>query len=327
MKHKNVIKYLVLASAIVLASCSNKIPDKKISVELSPEEITDATEIDSTFDSLYTEIRSTFYFMNKVKQAYYHDITYREIYDYINYLKDTNYWNPLFKKWESEWNTENTKKLQKADSIIQYWKKYKEDNALENYVSISLERVKTNYSYGYLDNVNFGFRITPLKGKIEQLRFSYSLKPKILEDDDYFETHGCILTSPVSTPSLLYWEADYSDEKKFEGMSAEQILRDYDLKIEIKKVRYDGRNIDEESLGIPESVDFYLKHYDNDTNDFSELSDIFKGDIVKDFVDKNFKNRHEYIEEKATEICEKKNKKCFLFVKEMSSRKFEESPL
>lgn len=306
----------LLVIAIFFASC-NKIPNKSISEELSPKDLANAIESDSTFAHLYKVVRSTYDSMDKVEQAQYYNVTYKDLSKFIKFTEDTNYWKPLQDKWLKEWDEQYGSQIQKADSIIQYWRKYKEENALEQYVSIELARVWTEY-YEYIggvDDVNFGFRITPLKGKIDQLKFKYRFTPKISEGksslyDDIMNSHMCLCTSPISSPVVKYWEADYTDEKRFGGMTAEQVLRDYDLIIEIREIRYEGQNINEETLGIPESVNDYLNY---------GFEDFGKGKIVKEFVDKNFKERYEYIDEAATKICMKKDETCFNFFKKMYS--------
>lgn len=310
----------MLLLALAFASCSD-IPNKSISEELSTKELADAIESDSAFADLYTMIRSTYDSLDKVDQARYYNITYRDLNDFHKFfIEDTDYWKPLHEKWDKEWYEKYGPQLQKADSIIAYWQKQKEDNVPEKYVSIELANVSTEYySYtGGVRHVSFGFSITPLKGSIDQVEFHYRFIPKISGDDgnhyyDILNSHYCISTSPITSPVVRYWQADYSDEKRFGGMTAEQILRDYDLKIDIDEIRYEGRNINEETLGIPESVRYYLDY---------GFEDFGKGRVVKEFIDTNFMERYEYSDAEVTKICKEKDEPCFNFFKLMMQRRF-----
>ena len=300
-----------IVSVLTLAGC-NHIPNKSISEDLSPKELAAAIESDSTFAILYKAIRTTYDSMDKVEQAQFYNLSYRDISKFSCFMDDTAYWFPLRKQWQKTWDEQNAVNLQKTDSIIQYWEKFKEENSLDNYVKIELARVSTDY-YDYIGGVkevDFGFLITPLKGKVDQIKFKYRLTPKISEGktslyDDIMNSNMCILTSPVTSPTVRYWKASYSDEKIFGGHTAEQVLRDYDLKIEVRQIRYNGTNIDDESLGIPEPINDYLKY------------GYGKDEITRGFVDKDFKTMYEYFEEEATKICEKKDKVSFAFFKKI----------
>lgn len=325
---KNTMKVLVLVVAAIFTSC-NKIPNTTIGVELSQKDLANAIEYDSTFGLVYRSIRSTYDNMDKVEQAQYFNITYRDVYKCIEFINDSNYWNPLYERWNIAWMVKYGPKMQQADSVIQYWKKHKEDN-LEKCVDIELARVWTEYYkyIGGISSVNLGFRLTPLKGKIDQLKFKYVFTPKVSERkgrvyndnadsievivdafiDSITNIHKCTYTSPFSIPVVGYWTAGYTDEKRFGGMTAEQVLRNYNLKIEIIEIQCGGRIINEETLGIPKSVIDYLK---------PGLYEKQKDDVVREVIDKDFKADYEYIEEEFDKICTKKYGTCNKFRKKM----------
>lgn len=298
-------------------SCS-KIPSTSIGEELPTKALSKAIKSDTTFADFYDEVRGLYDGLSKVDQAKHVDITYRELFKYTKYLQDTTRWNPKYKEWEKEWNGKYLKTLKKADSVIVYWKKYKEDHSLNNYVNIELAKVWNEYYeyIGGIKNVNFGFLITPLQGKIDQLRFTYRFVPKIsdTQEKDAFDytsllnTHSCILTTPVSAPSIKYWEAQYEDERRMQGMNKESVLRDYNLYIEVMEIRKDGENLSMESLGIPETVELYLRC---ESESFAYLC---KDDVAKELVDSTYKSLYEYQGEKKREICKKKNESCYKFL-------------
>ena len=52
---------------------------------------------DTLFANFYEHIRKNVDDMSDIKKATYNDITYRRLFKYIKFLRDTNYWNPLTK--------------------------------------------------------------------------------------------------------------------------------------------------------------------------------------------------------------------------------------
>jgi len=114
---------------------------------------------------------------------------------------------------------------------------------LDKYVKIELANIsKEYYDYiGELKEVNLGFRMTPLQGAVQQIRFDYGYKAKIHGDDNYYEKHRFIETDPLNSPRIGYWEVDYSDNDKFAGKNVETYLRDYNVYIEVVEIRKDGK--------------------------------------------------------------------------------------
>ncbi|MEJ0104195.1 MAG: hypothetical protein WDO19_17235 [Bacteroidota bacterium] len=205
--------------------------------------------------------------------------------------------------------------LSKTDSALNYWHKYLEENSLNKYVNIELFRIdKEYYEYlGGIREVSLGFRLTPLQGTIEQVRFTYGYKPKINGDNKYYEKHNCISTSPFSSPTTKYWEVGYSDKDNFAGKNVETFLRDYNLYIEITSIRKDGINISTDDVSIPEKVSACFKY----EKDYPALFELSKEELIKDIINKDFNNKWEYRNKKADEVREKKDKLCFDFLNDL----------
>lgn len=304
---------LIFGLAIILSSC-NSISDKPVSVKLDTEELSKAIKGDTLFSSFYENIRKGVDEMDDIKKAKFNDVTYRRLFKYFKFLRDTTYWNPLSEQWGKEWEKEYGVYLPKVDSTLKYWKKYLQENSLNKYVNIELAQIdKDYYEYaGGLKEVNLGFRLTPLQGAIEQLRFNYGYKAKI-NGDKYFETHNCISTSPFSAPTIRYWEVGYGDRDNFSGKSVEIFLRDYNLQIEITSIRKDGLNISTDDFNIPEEISDYFTNGENDTL----MRDYYKDKVLKKIIFKDYLDKWEYRSKKADVIREKENKLCFDFMKEL----------
>lgn len=304
---------LIFGLAIILSSC-NSISDKSVSEKLNTEELSKAIKGDTLFSSFYENIRKGVDEMDDIKKAKFNDVTYRRLFKYFKFLRDTTYWNPLSEKWEKEWKKEYGVYLPKVDSTLKYWKKYLQENSLNKYVNVELAQIdKDYYEYaGGLKEVNLGFRLTPLQGAIEQLRFNYGYKAKI-NGDKYFEKHNCILTSPFSSPTIKYWEVSYSDRDNFSEKSVETFLRDYNLQIEITNIRKDGVNISTDDFNIPEEISEYFTYGEND----DLMRDYCKDKVLKKIIYKDFLDKWEHSNKKADEIREKEDKLCFDFMKEL----------
>lgn len=307
------LSLLILGFAIILGSCS-KIPDKSVSEKLSTDELSKAIKSDTLFTSFYENIRKSVDELDDIKKAKFNDVTYRRLFKYVKFSRDTIYWKPLYEKWDKEWEKEYGVYSIKVDSTLNYWKKFLEENSLDKYVKVELAKIdKEYYSYiGELKEVHLGFRLTPIQGTIEQIRFNYGYKAKI-NGDKYYDKHNCISTSPFSSPIIRYWEVGYSDKDDFAGKTVETFLRDYNLQIEVTKIRKDGVNISTDDFNLPEVVSDYFTYGDEDF-----MKDYYKEKIIKEIIFKDYLDKWEYSSKKADEILEKEDKLCFDFLKELN---------
>ena len=305
---------LIFIVAFGLASCNN-VSNKPVSEQLSTDELSKEIKSDITFSSFYESIRRSVDDMSDIKKAKYNDVTYRRLFQYFKFLTDTAYWKPLSEKWEKEWEDKFAVYLLKADSALNFWHKYLEENSLNKYVSIELSQiVKEYYEYiGGIKEVNLGFRLIPLQGAIEQIRFTYGYKPKINGDSKYYEKHNCISTSPFSTPTTRFWEVGYSDKEIFIGKNVETFLRDYNLYVDITSIRKDGINISTDDISIPKKVS---ECFENE-KDYPALFEFSKEGLIKDIINKDFVTKWEYRSKKSDEVKEKRDKLCFDFLNDL----------
>lgn len=307
------LSILIFGLAIILSSC-NKISDKPVSEKLSTEELSKAIKSDTSFTSFYEGVRKEVDEFDDIKKAKFNDVTYRRLFKYTKFFEDTVYWNPLSEKWEKEWEKDFGVYSKKADSTLNYWEKYMAENSLDKYVKIELAKIdKEYYDYiGEIKEVNLGFLLTPLQGTIEQMRFNYSYKAKI-NGDMYFEKHKCILTTPFSSPTIKYWEVDYSDKDNFAGKSVETFLRDYNFNIEITNIRKNGVNISIVDYNVPDEVSDYFKYGDEEI-----MKGYYKEEVIRKLIFNAYLDKWEYKRKKVSEILEKEDKVCFDFMQEIT---------
>lgn len=289
--------YYILAT-IFLAGCSNGL-NKPIVETLTVEELKANIKKDSLFTAFYAEVQEIREWLasSDVNKAKWGDVTYSQIQDYMKESYDTIAYNKIIEQSRPEWEQKYGGYQAKADSIVNYWREYLKNNSVNSYVKVEFDEINTEY-YSYsneIKNINLGFRITPLRGHIDQLIFTYNLKSKIANKDidniySIFDKKFCLASKPISRPKTLYWEANYSDKKALKYMSTSEVKRDYDFNIEILEVRINGENLKDDNLGIPESVEMCL-----------EFGNYWKKDVIKEIIDPNYKNLHEITQEKMDE--------------------------
>lgn len=306
---------------ILIVSCSNP-TKKKIFEELTVEDLKTAIENDSLFEQTYKaiEFQKDSVLTSELDKVKWSDLTYKRIHDFVNYTADTIVSKPLREKFKEEWEIKYSGIITQVDSISNYWKKYAEENSLDQYVKVELVTLdKDYYSYsGGIRNVNLGFKLTPLKGKIQQMRFGYEIISKLDEDNEKSEyssllssldLNWCRMSRPFSKPTTRYWEASYSNEKILESRSVQTLLRDYNLKIVVDEIRIDGKNIDKDDLGIPKSIE---RHWEYENEEY--LSDLYLDEVAKELLGKDFIKDYVYINDKFDSIYRKKDKLSYEFL-------------
>ena len=296
-------KIIFLLSIIFCFSCSNGL-NKPIIETLSVDELKANIKKDTTFTDFYKDVQTlrSWILKSDVNQAQWGNITYNDLKKYKKKSSDTIFINKLTKTFKEEYKQLYPDYSSQVDSIMNYWREYKEQNKLEAYVKIEFAELwKEYYTYsGDVREVNVGFRITPLKGTIEQLDFRYDITSKISNSKTIglYEGNRCLASSPIHSSKILYWEADYSDEKYLKNKTNTEIKRDYDFLIEIVEVRIDGENLNEKLEAIPHSVNMALKFC-------SEANNYYADDIIKELVDNTYKSFNDFASSKYDEALRK----------------------
>lgn len=283
--------YFLSIVLLLLASCNNGM-NKSILEPLTVDELKSNIKKEESFTDFYSGIQEIREFIMKsdVTQAKYADITYKRVHKYMNKISDTTF----IKAFETEQKALHEKRYPdysyEVDSILTYWKEYKDSYSLDSFVTIEFDELwKEYYSYsGDVKNVNIGFKVTPLRGTIEQLIFRYCIKSKISNDGSMslLNSHRCLASSPISNSRTLHWEADYSDEKYLKHMTSSQVRRDYDFNIELEEVRVNGENMSEKIEEIPSSVSKALR--------WTDMKEYYTDDIVREFIDSSYVGFQEF---------------------------------
>ena len=167
-----------------------------------------------------------------------------------------------------------------------------------------------------MKEVNLGFRLIPVNGRIEQVKFNYRFSAKI--NSYYGERRNCISTTPFSSPVVRYWEVNYSDEQTLKNLNTESFKRDYDIKVEVTDVRKDGINYSINDLNIPSSVSSYL---DDETG---ILADYYRNEIIEDLLCPEYKRSYEYTLDKWDELMAEKFPRQQAFMKLIEDKEMDE---
>lgn len=315
-------KYLYLLIITTSFACCNRPLNKPIVEPLTVDELRSVTKKDTTFIDFYENIQGfrQSFFSEDINQVKYGDISYNQLKKYIAYVNDTTFTKPIIAKAETEWNEKYNKYSQKLDSLSNYWKKYLEENSLESYVNIEFDHIDKDY-YTYSDDikdVNLAFKLTPLKGTIQQISFFYKIKSKLEADENesiyssvFDDKRGsCITTAPFSKTVVRYWGVNYTLEKTLEYKSSAEFIRDYDITFEITKIRVNNKNITEDDLLVPEVIKNYFRY-----------PSIYEDDVIKYFFNSEYIPKWEYIENAIDNVLKKKDEKCHNFLNAVSEFK------
>nr|WP_319998890.1 hypothetical protein [uncultured Draconibacterium sp.] len=314
--------YLLIFTAF-LASCNSPL-NKPIVEPLTVEELHSVSQKDTAFIEFYEEIQKfrQSFFAEDINQVKYGDISYKQLQEYIAYRTDTTFTKPIIEKSTAEWNAKFGNYEHKLDSLKNYWQKYIDENSLMSYVTIEFDHInKEYYSYNNdVKNINLALKLTPLKGTIQQVSFTYKIKSKLQSNESeniyssiFDDNRGsCILTSPFSKPVVRYWEVNYTLEKKLKYMSTAEFKRDYDMTFDVSKIRVNNNNISEDDLLVPKVVEDYLRY-----------PSLYEDDVIKYFFNPNYVSNWQYTAKAIENELKIKDEKCYNFTKAVSD--FEEN--
>ena len=87
------------------------------------------------------------------------------------------------------------------------------------------------------------------------------------------------------------------------GESAKSFLRDYDLNLEIRKVRFKNKNISYDDFELPYNVGMYIMYEEMNAESMYEY---YLADIIADEIDADFISKTSYVLKKQDSILEEK---------------------
>ena len=286
--------FVLLVFVAVITSCSDHGMSKGIIEPLTVDELR-ANMKDSTFNEFYDYVQKLrgWIVESDVRQAKYGEISYKRLKKYFTHGQDTVYFNKKEKEWKKAYESMYPDYSKQVDSVMTYWRKYKERYNMDSLVNIEFDGLRKEYYYsGGVRNVYLGFKITPLKGTVDQLIFRYKMKLKVNSNSGnslygLYDSHRCVASSPIATSRTMYWEVDYSDENALKGKTSSDVKRDYDFRVELVNIRVNGENYEDKLNLIPSPVRNALSLSPSDYN-------YYRDDIIKLLLNPEHKGYYDY---------------------------------
>ena len=247
------IVFFSITCLLTLSSCTDYL-NKPITEDLSVEELRAAVKRDTDAVEFYEEMKKMKieFLSEESKQVKFGDITYRQIYDYLKKMGDSTFYMPISEEAQKEWETQYGSYKNKVDSISDYWKKFKKEHSLDHYAKIEFNDIEKDC---LSNSYNFGFKITPLKGKMDMISFYYFVRPKLSdakEDVSVFNKDGwCHCWSPIHSPVVRHTQLSDTLEEKFKYSNTEEIKKDYTFTFSITGFKYNGKYITNRENDIP----------------------------------------------------------------------------
>ncbi len=317
---RKIIKLSVLLFVLGLASCNS--PLKKSVIEpLEIKDLKDIIEKDTLFEFTYKaiqEIRDA-KLTDDVEKAKWSDMTYNRVHKMVQLYSDTLVQSKYTVKIKSDWNSEYGLYLPKADSISNYWKKYKEERSLDNFVKVDLFDIKTEDNrFTYV-----GFKITPLLGPIDKLDIDYVFikkgnKKNLSEYDKFTITNERSMSYRIHDKvpeSKIMWKLDYRNDDILKNKILEEVLKEYNFEFRLNSITKNGIWLSKHLTEIPNHIKWMLE-----SKEGSYMYQYYREDVVKEFIYKDFISYNRFksskidsiaktIDPKVIEFLELKDKK------------------
>ena len=143
----------VLSAIIILSSCSSNGLRKSILEPLSVEELKSNIKRDTTFENFYSSVQDLREWLKgkDILQAKYGEISYKQLKKFSARANDTTYFNKKSVEWRKDYAKLYPSYDRELDSIITYWKEYKERYSMDSLVNIEFDNLWKEY-YSYLNN-------------------------------------------------------------------------------------------------------------------------------------------------------------------------------
>ncbi|MCK9628289.1 MAG: hypothetical protein M0R37_06835 [Bacteroidales bacterium] len=289
--------FLLVLVAALLSGCTNPL-NKTIKEILTAQELAKVENKNPGFSNIYSLIQNIkdSLMRDSVSGKNCGEITYRRVNDFVLYINDTSVFNHISDSLKVAWEKQYGLYSNKADSILSYWNKYKEERDVNQYVRIDLAEIdKEYYPYsGKLNTISLGIRVVPLKGAIDYVKFSYKIIPRSavnkaqsiydIYNSPMYEPSWCTLSSRFSGAVLNYWEVNYTNKKILEGRNMQTFNSDFVIYFEITELRKDGRTITKGNAEIPASVLSYWENGGDEDKMAAGMNGIIKEILGVDYV-------------------------------------------
>jgi hypothetical protein len=285
----------------------NRIPNRPIDEALTAKQLSEVVAHDTAFASFYEFIRANFDSMPPAEREKFRAVTYHRMYDFRKFSEDSLYWRPLTEQWQAAWNRLYGTYTQQADSIIRYWKEYRLQHSLSNYVHIALTALTRDGDWT--------FELTPLKGSVQQLHFKYKYVAKSDDKDGvpsgFYGWEQGTVAKPFARP--VHYSLAGSEHDKallMQYTDADAFLKEYNLYTIVTALTVHGKELSIDDFSLPVGVEMCL---DYGIKQDSLLWDYYRSEVITDLLYDKYVSETAYTQQKTDSIRRQKDPLCYRF--------------
>ena len=315
------LKYLLLSLLIV--ACSGKkdvIPDKSIFEPLTVEELSTIIKQDTLFVDFYESIQEEVEDYTDIEKAKFNDVTYRGLYRAYESLIDHEEYGQFTLPFWDEWGKTYEADIEKADSLILFWERYRAEHNFQEYVSAEAVDLVTESTYG-IKSVYMVVRVTPLVEDIKNVNIKYTCRFKGERDQtliSYYPTtsDGYLWIYDLDCVREERKTLDLASSNYLKDRSFEDFLKDFDIDFRVTSITIgDDLYMEDESV-YPEGV---LKVLEQGPFIPGSIGG-YKGDVIKANINPNYVEVWQYIDNRVEEYMEKHHPRESAFMKYAENR-------
>jgi len=292
---------LMLIFILGISSCNN--PMKKSVIESLPiEDLKNIIDDDTLFEITYKHVKEIreLILTDDIEKAKWFDITYNRVHKIVKFYRDSLAQSKYSKKIKSDWNAKYGGNILKADSISDYWKNYKNERSLTNFVNIELFDIQTRDN----GSAEIGFKITPLQGTLDDIWFVYrfikkddEVKISEWEKDSFINDRDTnVLIYNKVTESKIFWKDDKNNQDILKNRILEEVLDEYVFKcklVNISKNRISLWGAD----GIPINIKWMLEAENQYKYEY------YRAEVIKEYINEGFIRYRDYKSSKIDSIA------------------------
>lgn len=302
---KHVLILSVAAFFLVsMLSCTNNGLNKPITEELSAEEIKENLKEKDDFESFYNWCRElgNWVASDNMKLAKYGNITYQKLWDVEYNLVGPEEIDAqhlaLFPQREEY-------RLQ-ADSILDHLASIQPDSLVELQFYY-----KTNVETLLGTMPKYCFFAIPLKGEVEQFNYYFYFSKNIdgektINDISYHDRHFGNHDLPMSKMTSIETFGGLVDV--FEGVSLDELKRDYKFLYTISDIRYNGKNWND--------VDYEIRDYLTVHSDNEFVHGRAKELAIRDYINNDYVPYFDFSQQQYYKILKEKEPVVFNLINE-----------
>lgn len=292
-----------------MVGCNNPL-NKTILEELSVEELREIENEDPDFMYYYEILKddNVKRFMSDVKnKVEFGDLTYKRLIGFMECLNDDALYEKIEKQTNLEWDNKIGRYINKMDSIIDFWTKFRNDNSLKD---ISIESVLYDAP---LSEKDFFIYISSPR-PIEKIHYRYIIHPK-----QYVSGEASLYDKRrIKKGEITQYSSSHSITVREGGGAQLDFWKHYDCDFVPLDYISNGIYYSSKMSEIPQAL---IDYFDEETISIKPV-DIhankeLQAKIIRQFYERDFLDYDELLDKNGKEECKRMDSKCYAFVCEL----------